>query len=77
MKTLKELLATITNAPDPVIELERALAELETAHAAVIAELDGLSGTRQKALEDGDDAALAVVLAACCASSLDEQRTTG
>lgn len=61
MTKLSALLATITAAPDPVIELERALSETEASHRAALTELDGLADARQKALEEGDDGALAAL----------------
>jgi hypothetical protein len=61
MKKLSHLLASFTNVPDPVTELERAQIELKSAHDAVTAELEGMSASRQKALEDGDDSVLAAL----------------
>lgn len=60
-KPLSALLASLTNAPDPVSELERTLTDLNSSRDAATARLAGLDGERREALVDGDSAALATV----------------
>lgn len=55
---LKDLFATATSGADPIIVLERAMADLEITRDAAYAELARWPSAREQALRDGDAAEL-------------------